>query len=51
LASPFEKLLGELETLRPVQTKLDRAVATQEALARFKDDVLNVHLDETKTSA
>lgn len=48
LAPPFEKLLAELEALRPVQTKLDRMVATQEALARFKDDVLNVLLDETK---
>jgi hypothetical protein len=48
LAPPFEKLLTDLEALRPVQAKLDRAVATQVALARFKDDALNVLLDETK---
>lgn len=49
LAPPFEHLLTELETLRPAQAKVDRAVAAQEALARFKDDVLNVLLDDTKT--
>ena len=31
LAPPFEKLLTDLEALRPVQTKIDREVATQDA--------------------
>jgi hypothetical protein len=48
LAPPFEKLLAELETLRPVQTKIDREVATQDGRVWFGDDVLNVLLDETK---
>ncbi len=48
LAPVFEKLLTELETLRPIQTKLDREVATQDARVWFGDDVLNVLLDETK---
>jgi hypothetical protein len=48
LAPAFEKLLNELDTLRPVQTKIDREVATQDARVWFGDDVLNVLLDETK---
>jgi hypothetical protein len=48
LAPAFEKLLADLETLRPVQTKLDREVATQDARVWFGDDELNVLLDETK---
>ena len=48
LAPAFEKLLAELETLRPVQTKIDREVATQDGRVWFGDDVLNVLLDETK---
>ena len=48
LAPSFEKLLAELEQMRPIETKLDRAIAMQEALARLKDDVLNVLLDDTK---
>jgi hypothetical protein len=48
MAPPFERLLAELEMLRPIETKLDRAVKMQEELARIKDDVLNVLLDDTK---
>ncbi len=48
VARIFEKLLTDLEALRPVQTKIDREVATQEARVWSGDDVLNVHLDETK---
>ena len=48
LAPAFEKLLTELEALRPIQTKIDREVANQEARVWFGDDVLNVLLDETK---
>ena len=48
LAPTFEKLLTELETLRPIQTKIDREVASQDARVWFGDDVLNVLLDETK---
>lgn len=48
MAPAFEKLLTELSTLYPVQTKLDRAVASQDANVWFGDDDLNVLLDETK---
>jgi hypothetical protein len=48
IAPPFAKLLADLEALRPVQTKLDREVATQDARVWFGDDELNVLLDETK---